>query len=304
MSAAQWNGTFGTACAERHNPRTVAALAYPLPVQLLNSSDAVSALLVQHAWDTLVYPACLRSLDVCHKNPQGCALDFFTTRSLTENDEARVSMEEYMSRRNGACRHQSGKREKNSLAASSSPSSGTISVRSITATSSALSRAASPPCAARREDNAAVATADNVGSPAPSWTEKHVSVVRDAIFGTLAGFARDALKAEPSAVETRAAGADEDLLLFNEQFVVKPPQSSIEFGWHTVCDGGGGLVVCFHGMPVISLYPGQEKRQPLAGRAKPETLELYQASVRSQRSTDRCYVLHLASAFIPPLLTI
>lgn len=70
-----------------------------------------------------------------------------------------------------------------------------------------------------------------------------MSVVREAIFGKLAGFAWDALEVERCAAggsESHAAAgaagaaADGNLLLFNEQYVVKPPQSSIEFGWHTV----------------------------------------------------------------------
>ncbi|CAN0344593.1 unnamed protein product, partial [Ectocarpus sp. 8 AP-2014] len=82
------------------------------------------------------------------------------------------------------------------------------------------------------------------------WTERHLSVVRDTIFGTLAALAWDALEAERSAAAAAAAatedGDDEvrnpdaagavkrgELLLFNEQYVVKPPRSSIEFGWHT-----------------------------------------------------------------------
>lgn len=195
--------------------------SYPQPISSCHF-DAASILL-GHTPLLLAYHL---FLGTCKKHAQGCALDFFTTRSLTENDEARVSMGEYMSRRNGTCRHQSGKSENSSVTTSSSP--------------------ASPPRSARREDSAGVTTANtppnNVDSPTPPWTEKHVSVVRDAIFGTLAGFARDALKEEPSAAKTHAAGADERLLLFNEQFVVKPPQSSIEFGWHTVRDGNGGVV--------------------------------------------------------------
>lgn len=83
------------------------------------------------------------------------------------------------------------------------------------------------------------------------WTERHLSVVRDTIFGRLAALALDALEAERSAERsTVAAAADKgdavrnpdatgagergELLLFNEQYVVKPPRSSIEFGWHTV----------------------------------------------------------------------
>lgn len=73
------------------------------------------------------------------------------------------------------------------------------------------------------------------GGAAAPWTEDHVAVVQDAIFGTLAGLAWDALQAEPSAAAaSRAGGANTRLLLFNEQYVVKPPRSSIEFGWHTV----------------------------------------------------------------------
>lgn len=70
-----------------------------------------------------------------------------------------------------------------------------------------------------------------------------MSVVREAIFGKLAGFAWDALEAErcaaggPETLADAAAAADGKLLLFNEQYVVKPPQSSIEFGWHTVRNG-------------------------------------------------------------------
>lgn len=178
--------------------------------------------------------ACSPSPAACKQhNQQGCALDFFTTRSLTENDEARVSMDDYMSRRNGLRRHQS---DTSSVTPSSSASSGASSVPTTPSASSNI--AVSPRRPARRGDSAAVATADtshNVDSPAPPWTEKHVSVVREAIFGTLAGLARDALEAAPSAKKRHdAAGTDERLLLFNEQFVVKPPQSSIEFGWHTV----------------------------------------------------------------------
>lgn len=165
---------------------------------------------------------------LCSKHtPQGCALDFFTTRSLTENDEARVSMDEYMSRRNGTCRHQS---DKKSSVTTSSAATSVISIPTP---------AASPPRSPKREDSDASAAAKaprNVDSPSPPWTENHVSVVREAIFGTLAGFARDALEAAPSCSEDHdITGAGERLLLlFNEQFVVKPPQSSIEFGWHTV----------------------------------------------------------------------
>lgn len=151
------------------------------------------------------------------------------------------------------------------------------------------------------------------------WTDKHVSIVQEAIFVTLAGLARDALKAERSAraqvggfeippsgglkaeradqgcvgsgstpsllrgspgasgrksqpqphlpPSTNAGTRPSDaapppplgskrkraidisstdsgghgattptgggVLLFNEQYVVKPPRSSIEFGWHT-----------------------------------------------------------------------
>lgn len=44
---------------------------------------------------------------------------------------------------------------------------------------------------------------------------------------------------KPAAVPVAASRADNGkrpLLLFNEQYVVKPPRSSIEFGWHTASD--------------------------------------------------------------------
>lgn len=90
----------------------------------------------------------------------------------------------------------------------------------------------------------------------PTWDDRHVSVVREVIFGTLARLAWDALRSagEFTATRTkkvhgsaavlgagpaRTAGKEElrRPLLFNEQYVVKPPHSSIEFGWHTASLG-------------------------------------------------------------------
>lgn len=174
-------------------------------------------------------------------------------------------MEEYMSRRNGVCRHQSGENDKSGGAiTSSSASSGAGSGSGVSVlTTPSASSAASPQRSSGRECGvaraAAANTSHNADIPTPSWTDKHVSVVRDAVFGTLAGLARDALKAvTTSASKNHAASgaaADERLLLFNEQFVVKPPQSSIEFGWHTVRECDGGAVVSMVGVPAVTRYP-------------------------------------------------
>ncbi|CAN0034500.1 unnamed protein product [Laminaria digitata] len=168
---------------------------------------------------------------------KGCALDFFTNSELQENDEARLSMDKYMSRRNGPRRPRGaptlsafGAREK-----------------ACTAPPSHASRddKKNKPEENKQEEN----WTDKTPPDRPeekNWTVGHISVVRETVFETLAGLARHALKAQrsprqldspnldqprqPSSGATAGGGGP---LLFNEQYVVKPPRSSIEFGWHT-----------------------------------------------------------------------
>ncbi|CBJ32529.1 expressed unknown protein [Ectocarpus siliculosus] len=157
---------------------------------------------------------------------KGCALDFFTNNELPEDDEARTSMAKYMSRRNGRRRRRfpGGNDIHPSVEKAPPPGDSRGASRDGGGTMSGLSTT-SPSCGGG------------------GWTERHLSVVRDTIFGTLAALAWDALEAERSAAADEedavrnpdASGAGErgGLLLFNEQYVVKPPRSSIEFGWHT-----------------------------------------------------------------------
>ncbi|CAB1116031.1 unnamed protein product [Ectocarpus sp. CCAP 1310/34] len=157
---------------------------------------------------------------------KGCALDFFTNNELPEDDEARTSMAKYMSRRNGRRRRRTpgGNDLHPSVEKAPPPGDSRGASRDSSGTMSGLSTT-SPSCGGG------------------GWTERHLSVVRDTIFGTLAALAWDALKAERSAAadeddalrnpDASGAGDRGELLLFNEQYVVKPPRSSIEFGWHT-----------------------------------------------------------------------
>ena len=104
---------------------------------------------------------------------QGCALDFFTNNELHENDEARLSMDRYMSRRNGRRRPR----------ATSTPFSAGARKQACTNPSSHASR-------------------DGKSKPDESeekWTDDHVSVLRGIVFETLAGLAWDALKAQRAA---------------------------------------------------------------------------------------------------------
>ena len=104
---------------------------------------------------------------------QGCTLDFFTNNELHENDEARVSMGRYMSRRNGPHRPR-----------------GTSAPASAGATEQ-------QPCTAPSHDSRG--NRNNPDQREGNWTSGHVFVVREIVFETLAGLARDALKALPSA---------------------------------------------------------------------------------------------------------
>lgn len=159
---------------------------------------------------------------------QGCALDFFTNTELPEEHEARLSMDAYMSERNRA-RLPRGPKDNRNI---SNPCD---KAREATKRNS--------------ETSAAVTIPSN---ELTTWDDRHVSVVREVIFGTLARLAWEALrsadefsaarsqKAQESAAvvgaRPRGTAGKEELrrpLLFNEQYVVKPPQSSIEFGWHT-----------------------------------------------------------------------
>lgn len=189
-------------------------------------------------------------------------------------------MDKYMSRRNGTRRRPREGGGNSSRSMASSPSTiccDTSRDSSSLTTPPSASRPPPSPCA-RRGEGAALSAAANApkdgdsrqreDGPTPRWEDHHVSVVREAIFGPLAGFARDALEAERSAAaETHAAAADGRLLLFNEQYVVKPPQSSIEFGWHTVrgvimggCGGGcSDVVVLSSVVAVVVFYPTGKK---------------------------------------------
>lgn len=268
---------------------------------------------------------------------QGCALDFFTNKELQEDDTARVSIDAYMSRRNG-----------------------TRPTRNFSASPS-METKRSP-----TEQENFTANATGRKKTEEGWSDRHVSIVKDTIYGTLASIAWGALESAHSAKKPAAAnppnsiprtrcvddrsldlkltpkprncsvprksspqacapptenktqlGATEATLqdrliqesaavknvgestlaqegtailsngspfLFNEQYVVKPPRSSIEFGWHTV-----SLVVI-----VFPVFKHQSCASPRGKAAcRKERLAPYLSDIDNAFSLQYYYFLHI-----------
>lgn len=204
-------------------------------------------------------------INICEH--QGCALDFFTNNELREDAEARISEDAFMYQRNRARPPQSRPLptcEQDSRSSSSSSSTITNKCNRSTSNSSPPTTAGASAVETSTERNCHHSCDVE---PPPIWDGFHVSLVREVVFQTLARLAWDALlqssgkhatprgaliaqvqppisaAGEEAMGTDSAAGSDRHaagmcearrLLLFNEQYVVKPPNSSIEFGWHTV----------------------------------------------------------------------
>lgn len=102
-----------------------------------------------------------------------------------------------------------------------------------------------------------VASASSEGKPGAAEGAKGTQheIVERTIMGQLASLASEtfsALRCEPANPELRKRC--ENTLLFNEHYVVKPPDSKAEFGWHT--DQNEQLQMCLNqpSQPYVSVW--------------------------------------------------
>lgn len=263
---------------------------------------------------------------------QGCALDFFTDHELQEDDAARTCADAYVERRNGAhCSGHHDDRETPSEAGDDDggdskarpgtgqdeSSGGSWSSRHVSIVRGTLFQSlallASDALMAERSmlrdspEASDAHTADLTDCPtnnSPVVSIQHVLTATgseqddedhdDGVDGYEAMLEETGEHKARGAWTTAAKPRTrQEPLLFNEQYVVKPPRSSINFGWHTA---SAEPLRCL----VNPLY-----EHPPAGDV-PHLLNLYmnnegEGTCSSTRAT---HTIHMQQLDLPPTLAL